>query len=269
MVRRLLAVILATLVTLVVVARLGNLRPGPRPARPPRLADPPDLTLAPARGERQSRAGTELPADLATPLDSVTRLTVRLRLSSESDRHYLDSLVSASDSIVRRWTVGPRTIAYTIVPGGAPGFLPEMVHEARWALDTWSPASVGLNLAEVSDTSAAALVVRWVDTLSGDRAGFTDITWDRAGRIRHAEVYLGTRAPNSGRPLLADARRAVALHEIGHAFGLPHSPDRDDVMFPVATVDRPSDRDRFSLRLLYELPTGWVGTGAQQLGARR
>lgn len=261
MIRRLLAGILVVLVGLALFARLSSQRTGVSASGGTQSPGRPDLTLAPSRGERQTRAGMELPGDLAVPLDSLTRLTVRLRLTGEPDRHYLDSLISSADSIVRRWTAGQRSVQYAIVPGGAPGFLPEMTHEARWAIDTWSPASVGLNLIEVPDTTQAALVVRWADTLSGDRAGFTDITWDRAGRIRHAEVYLGTRSPNTGRPLVAEARRAVALHEIGHALGLPHSSDRDDVMYPIATSTQPSDRDKFSLRLLYQLPTGWIGSG--------
>lgn len=262
MVRRLLAVILVVLVGLALFARLASFRSGMTAAATARQAARPDLTLAPSRGERQgARTAMDVPGDIPAPLDSLTRLTVRLRLTGEPDRHYLDSLISSADSIVRRWTSGQHTIQYATIPGGAPGFLPEMTHEARWAIDTWSPAAIGLNMVEVSDTTQAAMVIRWADTLSGDRAGFTDITWDRAGRIRHAEVYLGTKSPNTGRPLVPEARRAVALHEIGHALGLPHSPDREDVMFPIATSTAPSDRDKFSLRLLYQLPTGWVGSG--------
>jgi hypothetical protein len=269
MLRRLLVAVLLLLLAVVLVARFGDLRPGRAAAGNSRPPAPPDLTLAPSRTDRQSRAATDLPGDIVAPLDSLTRVTVRLRLVGELERHYLDSSIAASDSIVRRWPMGDRPLQFAIVPGCAPGFLPEMLQEARWAIDTWGPAAVGLNLVEVPDTALALMVIRWSDTLSGDRAGFTDVTWDRAGRIRHAEVYLGTRSPNTGRPLLTEARRAVALHELGHALGLPHSPNPDDVMYPVATSTAPSDRDRFSLRLLYQLPTGWVGAGPAPLTPRQ
>jgi hypothetical protein len=267
MLRRLLAAVLLLLLALIILARVRETAR----ARSRGLASADtllrELTLAGA--DHRSRAAGDFPDDLAPPLDSATRLTARLRLGGEPERHYLDSLLASSDSIVRRWPLTQGVVQFAIVPGGAPGFQPEMVHDPRWAIDTWSPTSLGLNLVEVRDTLQAQLIIRWTDTLSGDRAGFTDITWDRAGRIRHAAIYLATRSPNTGRPLLPETRHAVALHELGHALGLPHSSVREDVMFPVAESVTPTDRDRFSLRLLYQLPTGWVGEGSIPPNPRR
>lgn len=261
MLRRLLATLLGVLVLLVVLAKL---RP-PAERRPAGGVEPPfaatstgAATLPPAH-EVVDRPPVPAPA---TPgLDSLTRLTVRLQLSGEADRHYLDSLMLETDSIVRRWNADGDGLAYAIVPGGPASFRPDMVDDARWAIGVWSPAMVGLAFHEVTDTSVARLVIRWTDTLSAERAGVTDVVWDQAGRIHRASVLLATRAPATGRPLTEEIRRAVALHEIGHALGLPHSPASEDVMYPIATRTSPSPRDRFSLHLLYTLPTGWVGGG--------
>jgi len=191
----------------------------------------------------------------------VARLTARLQLTGEADRHYLDSLMVETDSIVRRWNIEGNSIPYAILPGGPASFTPEMVYDARWAVDTWSPAMIGLPLREVADTLEARLVIRWTDTLSGERAGVTDVVWDQGGRIHRASILLATRSPSNGRPLQTEVRRAVALHEIGHALGLPHSPDPGDAMHPIATRTELSPRDRFSLSLLYSLPAGWIGGG--------
>jgi predicted Zn-dependent protease len=45
---------------------------------------------------------------------------------------------------------------------------------------------------------------------------------------------------------------------VGHALGLPHSPDSSDVMFPATQAGALSDRDRRTAQVLYQLPTGPV-----------
>jgi hypothetical protein len=267
MLPRLLSILLVLLLSLALTAKVRSVVRASRASAPvgvPAEA-PRELTLAPASGERRSRLPLQLPAEAVPGLDSLTRVSVRLRLRAEVDRHYLDSLFGETDSILRHWPTGATTRAITvaIVPGTGPGFIPAMVSEVRGALTDWNPATAGLRFLEQEDTASAALLIRWTDTLEADRAGATDVTWDKAGRIRRVTVFLALRAPATGRSFLPEARRAIVLHELGHALGLPHSSNQGDVMYPVATATALSQRDRFSLRLLYELPTGWIGAASR------
>jgi hypothetical protein len=261
MVKRLLSVLLVVLLAVVVTgkvrsARLGRGLPATSVARG---SGPRELTLSPGESSRAHSVVPDLPEGLGTP-DSLVRAGARVLLTGELERHYLDSLFAGVDSTIRRWPSGSDPIALAILPGGPEGFAPEMVSEVREALDRWSPGAVGLRFLEQADTVGAQMIVRWTDTLEADRAGATDVTWDKAGRVHRVTVYLAVRSPTTGRPFTPSARRAIALHELGHALGLPHSSHSSDVMYPVATTTTLTERDRFSLRLLYELPTGWVGT---------
>ncbi len=253
MLRWILAVVLLALLGLVLSARLRPTPVGVSVSQSGATAPSPDST------DHSTRA--PLTVETYRPLDTLARATIRLRLGTEPERHYLDSLLNARDSTVRRWPDDGGVRSFAIIAGGSRDYTPALTEEFRWAVDQWNAAIAGVRFLEHPDTAGAELTVRWVDTLDGVRAGTTDITWDQNGRIRHVDITLATRFRNSGQLLAPQTRRAIVLHEVGHALGLPHSSHREDVMFPIATVTYPTDRDRFSLTLLYQLPAGWVGVG--------
>jgi Matrixin len=212
-----------------------------------------DRTAGPA-------GATERPAvSPSTPtLDRLARLAVRQRLSRAAGLTYLDSLIISTDSVVRRWPDrGATPLRVAIVEGGPPNYQPRMAGYVREALGRWEGAGAGVRFAAVSDTAAAEIVVRWIDHFDFDRAGQTDLTWDQAGRVRKAAILLAIRT-STGVVLPDGALLTVAVHEAGHALGLPHSPDSNDVMFPATQSGVLSDRDRRTLQVLYQLPTGPV-----------
>jgi predicted Zn-dependent protease len=197
--------------------------------------------------------------DHATPtIDRLARLAARQQLSREAGQTYLDSLILSTDSLVRRWPDRNGVpLRVSIVEGGAPGYQPRMAEYVREALTRWESVGTGIRFATVDDTAQADILVHWIDHFDFDRAGQTDLTWDQAGRVRKAAILLALKT--SGGVVLPDpALLTVAVHEAGHALGLPHSPDSNDVMFPATQTAILSARDRRTAQLLYQLPIGPV-----------
>ena len=66
-----------------------------------------------------------------------------------------------------------------------------------------------------------AVHIRYVDSFSGSEPGFTILGMARINQIGcHREIRL-----------IDHARAEVVAHEIGHAFGLMHSDDEEDLMY--------------------------------------
>jgi hypothetical protein len=190
--------------------------------------------------------------------DRLVRLATRERLSREASGTYLDSLIVSTDSVVRRWPDRwGKPIKLHIVESGVPGYLPRMAEHARDAFHRWENTGVGLTFQVVPDSANADVVIRWIDHFDFDRAGQTDLTWDQAGRVRRASISLALRT-HTGTPLPDAALLSVAVHEAGHALGLPHSSDTNDVMFPATRTGTLTDRDRRTIEVLYRLPPGPV-----------
>lgn len=207
-----------------------------------------------AEGEPSSEAtGAGVHDDTA----AARAATARARLRADSAGTYIGAMLR-DDALVVRWPDGAGAVTVWVQPRTTVrDWYPADVAVARAAFDAWARVAP-LRFVFTNDSAAAAVRVRWTDRLPNDeQVGQNRLTYQPDGTVVGADVTLAVHDPR-GRTLPAEVLRLIALHEVGHAIGLAHSPDAGDVM--AARTDGRvrglSAADVATARLLYALPTG-------------
>lgn len=194
------------------------------------------------KGRAVGLANPRPAADAAAPAPAVAhpvspsarRAAVRALLASPAAAETYAAAMLGPDSLLPRWPQARdgRAVLVWVQPATSiRGWHPSLVADARAAFDAWGRA-VPLRFAFTNDSLAADVRVRWTPRLDRDRqVGHNRLEYTTAGDVVRAEVTLVVH-DERGEPLPPDVRTLTALHEVGHALGLGHSPHAADAMAP-------------------------------------
>lgn len=189
---------------------------------------------------------------------SGNREAVRELLRERAAGTYIGAQLG-TDSVLLRWTNAPDQPVRVWIPASSTvaGWHQYHARYAREAFVRWE-REIPVRFEMVADSAAADIVVAWVQSMPvREQLGKSLRTYDQYGSIRRAEVEIMVRS-GDGRDIPEGVARLIALHEVGHALGLEHSPDPRDVM--AARYDGRgaglTEADLATVRLLYAVPPG-------------
>ncbi len=171
---------------------------------------------------------------------------------------YIDRILVDRDSTIERWSDHVRRPLHIWIDSssamtGVQSHFPAVV---RAAFSAWAETGIPVRFLYVGSARDADVRIRWTDHLD-HKTGSTTWRTDRGGWLLNSDITLATHL-SDGHPLDARGMRAIALHEVGHALGLSHSTDANDIMAPLVRVDSLSVPDRSTIKLLYSLPAGHI-----------
>lgn len=206
-----------------------------------------------------ARALAIVTAPLAAPDDDRDDIIRRVRDGEAGT--YIGDILRLRDSSLARWpdrNEKPLTV-WIQSRSAVKDYTTNYVASVRDAFEEWGALRLPIRFMFVDDSADAEVHVNWIDHFSEPISGRTRWTRDDDWVITDANITLAVHH-HRGEQLDEEAMRAMAMHEIGHLLGLDHTTDSLSIMAPRVRVRQLSSADRATVRLLYALPAGPVGS---------
>jgi predicted Zn-dependent protease len=174
---------------------------------------------------------------------------------------YIGDILRERDSSLARWPDrhGVPLTVWVQAKSPVQDFTGQYVNAVRDAFQEWGAVHLPIRFSFVDDSADAEVHVNWIDHFNEPISGRTRWARDDDWVITDANIVLAVHH-HQGEQLDGEAMRAMALHEIGHLLGLDHTTDSLSIIAPKVRVRELSDADRATVRLIYALPAGPLGS---------
>jgi hypothetical protein len=174
---------------------------------------------------------------------------------------YIGEILRERDSSLARWPDrhGIPLTVWVQPRASVQDFSRGYVEAVRAAFQEWGGIHLPIRFSFVDDSADAEVHVNWIDHFNEPISGRTRWARDDDWVITDANIILAVHH-HQGEQLDEDAMRAMALHEIGHLLGLDHTSDSLSIMAPKVRVRQLSEADRATVKLIYALPAGPLGS---------
>lgn len=114
----------------------------------------------------------------------------------------------------------------------------------KYAMDVWRKAEDRIEYRFVKSVDDADIAIIFVENLGDkyeeDYLGLTDYETDRNKQIEFSKIQISL-IKNGDEKISAGEIKATIIHELGHAFGLGHSKNKIDLMYPYISPDHTSE----------------------------